>query len=206
MSRKEFRTERKKENKNLQEKSKASLNKVYYWVIAFLFFVLFLLVLFIFSKSSDKVDLTDDNQQEQTQKEVEKSESVEDDSSTQESEYNQTEETGNDDAETDDAEEDNEEIEENPVNESAPYDADHAVDYNDGSADRIAIKNKIMRATGLGSDLIEYWVGNNGPGRVIATVASPDQSDIYEVELQYGEDEWHVTSYRPLDSIPENFN
>src|SRR5699024_11681482 len=46
-----------------------------------------------------------------------------------------------------------------------------SVDYNDGSNDRVQIKNEIMAATGLNDDLIEWWIGNDGPGRVEATVS-----------------------------------
>src|SRR5699024_3720107 len=90
------------------------------------------------------------------------------------------------------------------VNEDAPHDTDHATDYNDGSTDRVAIKNEIMAATGLNDDLIEWWVGNEGPGRVEATVSSRDQSEIYQVYLQYGDGNWHVLNYERLSSIPNN--
>lgn len=206
MSKKESRIERKKEGKNLQQKSKTSLNKVYYWIIAFLFFILFLLVLFIFSKSGTKVDLTeDDTNNELVEQESEVSDADTNQSSENETEDSQSEETEIEE-ETEEDPEDETEEEQTIVNEDAPYDSDHAIDFNGGSADRIAIKEKIIEATGLGNDLIEYWVGNNGPGRVSATVASPDQSEIYEVKLQYGDGDWHVTNYNSLDSLPDNFN
>lgn len=208
MSKKESRIERKKEGKNLQQKSKTSLNKVYYWIIAFLFFILFLLVLFIFSKSGTKVDLTeDDTNNELVEQESEVSDADTNQSSENETEDNQSEETEIEEETEEDPEDETEEEEEQTiVNEDAPYDSDHAIDFNGGSPDRIAIKEKIIEATGLGNDLIEYWVGNNGPGRVSATVASPDQSEIYEVKLQYGDGDWHVTNYNSLDSLPDNFN
>lgn len=206
MSKKESRIERKKEGKNLQQKSKTSLNKVYYWIIAFLFFILFLLVLFIFSKSGTKVDLTeDDTNNELVEQESEVSDADTNQSSENETEDSQSEETEIEE-ETEEDPEDETEEEQTIVNEDAPYDSDHAIDFNGGSTDRIAIKEKIIEATGLGNDLIEYWVGNNGPGRVSATVASPDQSEIYEVKLQYGDGDWHVTNYNSLDSLPDNFN
>lgn len=204
MSKKESRIERKKERKSLQEKSKTSLNKVYYWIIAFLFFILLLLVLFIFSKSEAKVDLTEnDANSELVEEKPEVSDADTNQSSENETEDNQSDETEIEEESEDETEEEDEQT---IVNEDAPYDSDHAIDFNGGSADRIAIKEKIIEATGLGNDLIEYWVGNNGPGRVSATVASPDQSEIYEVKLQYGDGEWHVTNYNSLDSLPDNFN
>lgn len=130
------------------------------------------------------------------------------DADTNQSSENETEDNQSDETEIEEESEDEteEEDEQTIVNEDAPYDSDYAIDFNGGSADRIAIKEKIIEATGLGNDLIEYWVGNNGPGRVSATVASPDQSEIYEVKLQYGDGEWHVTNYNSLDSLPDNFN
>ncbi len=208
MSKKESRIERKEEVKSLQEKRETSLNKVYYWIIAFLFFILFVLVLFIFSKSEAKVDLTENG----TNNELVEKENEVSDADTNQSSENEAEDNQSDESEIEDDTDENledltdEEDEQTIVNEDAPYDSDHAIDFNGGSADRIAIKERIIEATGLGNDLIEYWVGNNGPGRVSATVASPDQSEIYEVKLQYGDGEWHVTNYNSLDSLPDNFN
>lgn len=205
MSKNESRVERKKESKNLQEKSKLSLNKMYYWIIGFLFLVLFVLVLFIFSRSGDNVNVTDDQDQtEIVDEEIEQSNST-NGAEQSESDAEVVEEPAEDEENTE-SEEELETEEETVVNEDAPIDESYAVNYNSGSADRVAIKEEIMQATGLGNDLIEYWVGNNGPGRVTATVANPDQSRIYEVQLQYGEGEWYVTSYQPLDTLPENFD
>lgn len=220
MSKNESRVERKSEDKNLQGKSKASLNKVYYWIIAFLFLVLFVLVLFIFNKSGDKVDLIDDEENtEQVEGESNDNDSTEEDSNdeeiteaeqeSEENDENNEEQANSEDQEDNEDEEDNEvenAEDETAVNEDAPHDSNYAINYNSGSADRIAIKEEIMKVTGLGSDLTEYWVGNNGPGRVKATVANPDKSKIYEVELQYGDGNWHVTNYQSLNSLPENFN
>lgn len=91
------------------------------------------------------------------------------------------------------------------VDEDAPHDAGYAVNYNEGSADRGAIRSQVMQATGLGNDLIEWWVGNDGPGRVVATVSNPDRSEVYRVFLQYGDGSWHVRSYERLAAVPDNF-
>lgn len=200
MTRIDSRVERKKETKNLEEKSALSLNKMYYWIIAFLFFILFALVLFIFSRSGDQVNLTDE--EAETEEIQEKTNNDEATSEVVDSNEKEEEKQEDDEEETESS--DKNEEDESQVNENAPLDTSHEVNYNDGSADRVAIKKEVMKVTGLGDDLTEYWVGNNGPGRVSATVANPDQSKIYKVELQYGDDQWHVTSYEPLDSLPNN--
>ena len=210
MTENESRDERKKVEKNMRTKNKSVLSKVYYWIIGILFLILFLLVIYIFAKSGDNVNLGD---QEETSSLVQGNESdVEGSSTDQTEEAEGTEETEEVEAaveEADNVEEETEEPEETAesetgVNENAPLDTAHAVDYNDGYADRIAIKQKVMQATGLGNDLIENWIGNNGPGRVTADVYSPDKSEVYRVYLQYGDGDWHVTSYESLSSIPAN--
>lgn len=210
MAENESRDERKKVEKNMRTKNKSGLSKVYYWIIGILFLILFLLVVYIFAKSGDNINLGD---QEETSSLVQGngSEAEEDSSTDQTEETEGTEETG----ETEEAESVEEEAEapeeseetaesETSVNENAPLDTAHVVDYNDGSADRIAIKQKVMQATGLGNDLVENWIGNNGPGRVTADVYSPDKSKVYRVYLQYGDGDWHVTNYESLSSVPAN--
>ena len=59
-----------------------------------------------------------------------------------------------------------------------------------------------MQATGLNDNLIEWWVGNNGPGQVVANVSNAEQTEHYEVYLQYGDGSWHVTSYEELAENP----
>lgn len=208
MSKNESRNDRKKAE-SMRSANKSSLNKVYYWIIGILFFILLLLVIYIFANSGDNVDLGTD---EETSSLVQESETTTDQARTDEA----AEEAADTEASEETAETEAEESEENQenaeestdnqttVDENAPLDPNHAVDYSNGSADRIAIKEKVMEATGLGSDLIENWIGNNGPGRVTADVYSPDKSEVYRVYLQYGEGEWHVTNYESLNSIPEN--
>lgn len=200
MTKSESRVERKKGSKKVKEKSKLSLNKIYFWVIGVLFLILFVLVIFIFRKSGDKVDLTEPENNSSLIQDKEK----QTDTTTSEDKKENEKEVSEDNNEQTTPE--NSEGNDALVNENAPIDETHEVDYNDGSADRIAIKEEIIKVTGLGNDLTEYWVGNNGPGRVSATVASPDKSEIYEVQLQYGEGKWHVTSYQKLDSLPGSFN
>lgn len=211
MGKNESRSERKQAQKNVQTESKSGLSKVYYWIIGGLFLILILLVVYIFAKSGDQVNLEGE---EETSSIVQKKETEETESAGADEKEEKSEEISEADESDENQEkqktEDEEEIkdetteDETVVDDDAPLDTDYAVDYTSGSADRVAIKNKVMQATGLGNDLIESWVGNNGPGRVTADVHSPDQSEVYRVYLQYGDGEWHVTNYESLSSVPNN--
>lgn len=203
MAENESRDERKKVEKNMREKNKSGLSKVYYWIIGILFLILFLLVIYIFANSGDKVNLVDE---EETSSVVQEDNTDVEEGSSEEPTEETTEEATDADIKEEEPEEEPEETieSETSVNEDAPLDTGHAVDYNSGSADRLAIKEKVMQATGLGNDLVENWIGNNGPGRVTADVYSPDKSQVYRVYLQYGDGDWHVTSYESLSSVPDN--
>lgn len=221
MSRKESRRERKKKESSTNRASyRGGISRIYYIVIGVLFLILIGLVIFIFSRSGDDVALNQEDESaivqdteeptiteentEQTENTEAPDETAETAEESQSEEPESTEEEQNSEEEVEEEPEteettDEQELSEGEtatVSEDAPHDPDHAVDYNAGSSDRVAIKNQIMQATGLGSDLIEWWIGNNGPGRVVATVSDSSQSEYYEVYLQYGEGSWHVTSYQ----------
>jgi len=148
---------------------------------------------------------TDDTTDESDQTGVsdETTDETEDTAGTEDTEEDTTEEDTSTD-EDDTTDEDTSEDDSTAVNEDAPLNESYAVDYSEGSADRIAIREQVMQTTGLGNDLIEWWVGNNGPGRVVATVSNGEQTEHYEVYLQYGDGSWHVTSYEQLAENPGN--
>lgn len=231
MSKKQSRKERKKQEKKINKKQqsvkKTGISKIYYYIIGFLFLILLLLIIFIFSRGGNKIKLEDEQKNEsalvdnnesdndiQTDKEdeniteeTEESEESEEPGETEEAEEADDEKEDSLEEDTDEENQDTEELEPGDstvVNEEAPHDTDHAVDYNDGSADRVAIKNEVMAATGLSDDLIEWWVGNDGAGRVEATVSNREQTEIYQVHLQYGDGNWHVLNYERINSIPNN--
>src|SRR5690625_7127254 len=81
------------------------------------------------------------------------------------------EQNGNDDRE-DNAEVETEEIESTDDNVIEAYtgkwqpngtiqEGPHTTNYDDGSQDRIEIKQAVMSATGLGEDLTEHWIGKD---------------------------------------------
>lgn len=223
MSKNESRRERKNQEEQVSSKSNSGgISKVYYWIIGALFLVLILLIVFIFSRSGDDLDLGEEedqtalvqdaedenaekseapteNEQTDSQEDQENQDNEENQENESDEETNSEEDTEEDANNEENAEEDAAEDESTTVTEDAPLDTDHATDYSNGSADRVEIKERVMDVTGLSDDLIEHWVGNDGPGRVVATVSSRDQSENYEVYLQYGNGSWHVTSYERLD-------
>lgn len=74
----------------------------------------------------------------------------------------------------------------------------HTTNYDDGSQDRIEIKEAVQSVTGL-QDMVELWVGNDGDQKVTATVSSPDKSDIYRVYLSWvNEKGWQPTKVEEL--------
>lgn len=167
--------------------SSHDISKVYYWIVGILLIILIGLVIFIFTRKGDEIsqgDYETQTEESQAQQEID---DVETSETTEETES----ETSTDSAET-------------SVNNDAPLDKNYQVSYADGSSDRVAIKNQVMQVTGLDNNLIEWWVGNNGPGRVETTVSNSDQSEVYRVYLQYGEGNWHVTNYEILSEVPAN--
>ncbi|GIO17110.1 hypothetical protein J18TS1_02100 [Oceanobacillus oncorhynchi subsp. incaldanensis] len=78
---------------------------------------------------------------------------------------------------------------------------DHNTDFSDGSADRVEIKRAVSKVTGLSEDgMIEHWVGNNGPDKVIATVSNSSNSENYRVFLDWVDGEgWQPTQVEELN-------
>lgn len=214
------RRERKKQDVQTNRSvSDNGISKVYYIVIGLLFVILIGLIIFIFNRGDD-VNLGDSDTEDPVEDvhpdvptEEEPTETEDPDTgetNPEDEDPSDTEEPAdNPDSESDEstAEEpadENENADEtdgentDAVNPDAPHDPSHAVDYNSGSADRVAIKNQIMQATGLSNDLTEWWIGNDGPGRVKATVSDSTNTTYYDVYLQYGDGNWHVTSFQEV--------
>ncbi len=210
------RRERKKQDvQSNRPVSDSGISKVYYIVIGLLFVILIGLIIFIFNRGDD-VNL-DDNNTEEPVEDVQPDEPNEEPTETEDPDTDETDPVDEEPADIEepangtDADSGEDTQEEEPVdgdentegdsdavNSDAPHDPSHAVDYNSGSADRVAIKNQIMQATGLGSDLTEWWIGNDGPGRVKATVSDSANTTYYDVYLQYGDGNWHVTSFQEV--------
>lgn len=208
MSRSERREQEVKPNRPVKDNG---ISKVYYIVIGILFLILIGLIIFIFTRGSN-VNI-DNNESDDPVEDVQPEIPEEPNGTENSNNESETEEPTEPSEDEDDAVDSGENTEEEPengdnqntedggstaVNTDAPHDPSHAVDYNSGSADRVAIKEQIMAATGLSNDLTEWWIGNNGPGRVKATVSDSSNSVYYDVYLQYGDGNWHVTSYEEV--------
>lgn len=150
------------------------------------------------SDANSDEDNTDSNNDEDTQDENQENTNDSEESTGDIDDSNEDQDSDNADSEENN-EDESEDEESTAVDSDAPLNESHTVDYSEGSADRVEIKQRVMEVTGLNDDLIEHWIGNNGPGRVVATVSSRDQTEKYEVYLQYGDGSWHVTNYRQLD-------
>ena len=78
----------------------------------------------------------------------------------------------------------------------------HTTVYDDGSQDRIEIKQAVISVTGLADDMIEWRIGNGGDQKVIATVSNPGKTDNYRVYLSWVDNQgWQVTSVEKLKEI-----
>ena len=76
----------------------------------------------------------------------------------------------------------------------------HTTDYNNGSQDRIEIKQASANATGLSvEDMIEWRVENNGDQKVVATVSDTQQTKTYRIFLTWIENEgWQPNKVEQL--------
>lgn len=76
----------------------------------------------------------------------------------------------------------------------------HTTDYNNGSQDRIEIKQASANATGLSvEDMIEWRVENNGDQKVVATVSDTQQTKTYRIFLTWIENKgWQPNKVEQL--------
>ena|SRR5699024_2784759 len=77
----------------------------------------------------------------------------------------------------------------------------HTTTYDDGSDDRIEIREAVLMVTDLKEDnLEEQWIGRGGEQKVIATVSNKDLTEIYRVYLDWVDEEgWQPTKYEELE-------
>lgn len=189
-----------------RDRSSSTFDKIFYVLIALLFLILVGFIIFIMNYSDDSTEnVSEDLVQSET------SDSIRDLFSRDRNDEEGGEESGetsgdenqedtSDEAADEDEDESEEETQgdESIINENPPHDPNHATDYSDGSADRLEIRENVLAVTGIPEgDLIENWIGNDGPGRVEATVTQASTGQQYVVYLQYGEGEWHVESVNP---------
>lgn len=83
---------------------------------------------------------------------------------------------------------------------------EHNTVFDEGSDDRLEIREALLQVTDIDeSELIEYWIGNNGPDKVIATVADHPHENIFRVYLSWVDKEgWQVTKLEKLKEYNPN--
>lgn len=77
----------------------------------------------------------------------------------------------------------------------------HEVVFDTDSQDWREMEEAIKVATGL-EEMTTHWIGNGGDQKVIGTVSTPDQSDIYRVYLTWITNEgWQPTKLEKLKKV-----
>ncbi|RLL48010.1 DUF1510 family protein [Oceanobacillus piezotolerans] len=203
--------------KDKYEKRRKNTKSTSILIVVSVILVISLISVFVFGGGNNET--VDESPQESTENNTSNdSEEVtikEEETSQQEEDQLLEDDTQN---ETDSSEENNEEngqdieqVEPSDDNVSEAYTADwepvgtqqegpHTVDYNNGSQDRLEMKEAILMATGLSeNDYHEWWIGNGGNQKVIATVSDEAQSEIYRVYLSWRDNEgWQPTKVEVL--------
>lgn len=77
----------------------------------------------------------------------------------------------------------------------------HTTTYEEGSQDRIEIREAVLMVTDLEEDnLVEQWIGRGGEQKVIATVSNLDLTETYRVYLDWIDGEgWQPTRVEELE-------
>lgn len=192
-------------------------------VIGLLLVILIYLLVKIFSSGSNK---TPDNIQFPTDVTSENINSADSSNSSSQSTSSDASDSETEDEETTDEEQEEEnsnQDEETELEETTPSDdlvteaftgdwpasgtsqegTHTTTDFGEGSADRREIKKASSIATGISEDnMFEWWVGNNGPNRVITTVSDKSEENIYRVYMEWVDgDGWKATK---IEKLKEN--
>lgn len=201
---------RRKKSGGASDRNNSAFDKIFYILIALLFLLLVAFIFFIMnyndnnadnvsedlaqSESRDSIrDLFSDNNEDAENTDAENSDAEQAETSESEEDQENTEEELEEEEDTEETQGDLSIINENP-----PHEPGHATDYSEGSSDRLEIRELVQTVTGIPSgDYIENWIGNDGPGRVEATVTQASTGQQYIVYLSYGEGAWHVESVNP---------
>ncbi|MBP2077518.1 YrrS family protein [Oceanobacillus polygoni] len=76
----------------------------------------------------------------------------------------------------------------------------HTTSFEGGSQDRIEMRRAITQATGLSEDnMVEWWIGNGGDQKAVATVSDTAETEVYRVFLSWVDNEgWQPTKVEIL--------
>lgn len=198
-----------------KNRSSFKMDAMYYKVVAVLVAILLALVIYIFwqgradkkdhQSTTDQTEMTKKEQPSKKKKQekkpdTEKQSSKKEDTTAESNKKEEVSEKPSEKEETKPSENESQneaqhknEVSSDLIEKNAPLDKSHEVKYEDGSSDMEAVMRLSKEVTGLGEKMYAVWIGNNGPGKVQATVASTDNTQQYVVDLQFGEGAWHVT-------------
>lgn len=208
-------------NRNKTERK--NQNGLYYVIVGVLVVVLLFLVFSIFSGNDPEPSQTASTADDSTAMIVDTSEDTSEDTAVEDTSTDTTD-TADTSAEEKTTEETEEESEET-IEPAEPSDelvveaytgdwdpigttqqGEHSTNFSDGSQDRMEIKQATSMVTGLNNDtMIEWWVGNDGPNRVVSTVSDQQQTEFYRVFLQWVDNEgWQPTKVERLSENDRN--
>ncbi|MGP6139975.1 MULTISPECIES: YrrS family protein [unclassified Jeotgalibaca] len=204
------RAQRNKHNKKNNGRSDLVL-KLSIGLLVLAIFILLLELIYPGSNGANENDLALDSKQSESSMIIQETESEVDSESSEES----VESTESKESESKESEESEvREVASNDPNVIKAYVGDwapigttqtgtHVTNYNDGSADRIEIKQATAQATGIPEgDMVEYWIGNDGDQRVTATIMQTSTGRFYKAYLTWVDGKgWQVTRYDEIKEV-----
>lgn len=209
------------------EKRRKSTKAITIGIIAASILVIILLGIWVFGGSGGEEQNADENENSSSDEDsdfliTEPDEEEEENNNSTDNEENGQDEQNNDNNEQENENEQNEDIEQNnnvetesvepsDDNVSDAYtgnwdpigteqEGPHTTTYDDGSQDRIEIKEATSMVTGIDADnMVEWLVENGGDQKVIATVSDKDETQTFRVYLQWVDGEgWQPTKVEEL--------
>lgn len=183
--------------------------------------VVFLFNLFLggVGHNKDSEKLAEGNSEKGSSLIVQKEESAESEEGTEESSSAEASEDKEEKDQEKEKEKDKKELEKNEVDSDDPnviravvgdwqpigttQAEPHVTNYDDGSQDRLEIKQAVSQATEVSEgDMIENWIGNNGEQKVTSTITQTSTGKIFKTYLSWVANKgWQVTRVEELHQV-----
>lgn len=207
---------------NKFEKRRKNTKSISIFLIVGAFLLLLLLAIWLFGGGDSETDSTENEEESSSDFLITKEDNEESSQDTENdsSENNTTtDEEAKEETESEEDEnnsEENEEIETEPTEPSddnvkeastgnwepigTEQEGPHTMNFDNGSQDRIEIKRAASMVTKIPeSEMVEWWVGNNGDQKAIATVSHKAETEVYRVFLSWIDNEgWQPTKVELL--------
>lgn len=204
------------------EKRRKSTKAITIGIIAASILVIILLGIWVFGGSGGEEQNADENENSSsdegsdfliTEPDEEEGEnnSTDNEENGQDGENESTEENNDNDQDNEQNNVETESVEPSDENVSEAYtgnwdpigteqEGPHTTTYDDGSQDRIEIKEATSMVTGINPDnMVEWRVENGGDQKVVATVSDMDETQVFRVYLQWVDGEgWQPTKVEEL--------